>query len=307
MSAGSRNPTTSGWRAFQRSRPPLTSAFVAARAISMTGHARPAAARRCRARALPLGRQAGVRVARGDRRRTCLRHLGRRAAVHAAARVLAVCPTLPRRLDPRRLALLLRVVGRPRGVALAFRFIAGGQLQQRVKGAGGRIDPGPGIAPRGIDRRHGGQGEVLRHHVGHLVPAQRERDPGVGERPDGVGGGHGPVLRVLVVVQEHAVPLLLPPARGGDRRRPPLHVPRQRQRGAPDLRVRPAPLDPDVRRGSRGNRTSSASRPGRPPPATPARPAPPREPGTRARPAPGRGPPAARRDGPGRRLGRGAG
>ena len=40
--------------------------------------------------------------------------------------------------------------------------------------------------------------------------------------------------------------LLLPPPRGRDRRRPPLHVPGQRQRRAPDLRVRPARLDPHV-------------------------------------------------------------
>ena len=45
----------------------------------------------------------------------------------------------------------------------------------------------------------------------HLVPAQAARHARVGRRAHRVGGGDGAVAGVLVVVDEHAVALLLPP------------------------------------------------------------------------------------------------
>ena len=50
------------------------------------------------------------------------------------------------------------------------------------------------------------------------LPVERRRHPRVGLRPHRVGGGDGAVLRVLVVVDEDAVALLLPPLAGGDAR-----------------------------------------------------------------------------------------
>ena len=204
-----------------------------------------AAPRGSRPGALPLGRQARVAVAGCDGRGALRGDLRGRPAVLATTLVVLVGLALPGRLDSRRLALLLRVVRRPRRVAHALRLV-------RARAPAAR----PASRRRRRSRRrrhralvepgHGRQREVLGHDVGDLVPAQRERDPRVGERPDGIGRGHRPVLRVLVVVEEHAVALLLPPLRGRDRGRPALDVARQRERGAPDLPVRPARLDPDV-------------------------------------------------------------
>ena len=129
MSAGSRKATTSGWRAFQRSRPSSASAFDAAREISTTGIDRLPSAGRRGPGAFPFGRQAGVRVAgrhggcafRGD--------LRRRATAFAATRlVLGLRSPRLRRLDARRLAGLLGVVRRPGGVALTLGFVALAEL-----------------------------------------------------------------------------------------------------------------------------------------------------------------------------------
>ena len=71
--------------------------------------------------------------------------------------------------------------------------------------------PAPGSPMLGEPRRHGRERERLGLDVGHLVPAQRHRDARVGQRPDRVGRRDRPVLGVLVVVEEDAVALLLPP------------------------------------------------------------------------------------------------
>src|SRR5664280_120255 len=92
----------------------------------------------------------------------------------------------------------------------------------------------------------GPHGERRRVHGGHLVPGQRRRDARVGPGPDGVRAGDGAVLRVLVVVDEDAVALLLPPAARGELRNPALDVASECQRGATDLGEGPATLDPDV-------------------------------------------------------------
>ena len=107
------------------------------------------------------------------------------------------------------------------------------------------------------------QGEVAELGVGHLVPGQRRGDRGVGHRPHRVGGRHGAVLGVLVVVDEDAVALLLPPLAGGDVGRAPLDLAGHGQGGAAHLGEAPARARSARRRGSRASRRSSASRPGR--------------------------------------------
>ena len=88
--------------------------------------------------------------------------------------------------------------------------------------------------------------EVGRLAVGHLVPGERRRHARVGQRPHRVGRAGRAVLGVLVVVEEHAVALLLPPLRGRERGRAALDLARQRERGAAHLGERPARLDAHV-------------------------------------------------------------
>ena len=94
--------------------------------------------------------------------------------------------------------------------------------------------------------RHGGEREVGGVDVGHLLPGERRRDPRVGRRADGIGGCDGAILGVLVVVDEDAVPLLLPPFAGGELRRAALHLAGQGKRGRAHICERPALRDADV-------------------------------------------------------------
>ena len=140
------------------------------------------------------------------------------------------------------------------------------------------------------------QREVGRIAVVDLVPGQRRRDARVGRRPHRVGAGDGAVLRVLVVVEEHAVALFLPPLAGGERRRAPLDLARKRQRGAPHLVEASSAARCARRRGCRASRRSSASRPARSRRASRARRARPRGSAATRRPGPDRDRRAARRD-----------
>ena len=151
-----------------------------------------------------------------------------------------------RRLDARRLVERPRVVRGPGRVAQALGFVTRGQLEQAVQPADGLIDAFRRIAIAGEsirdrpDRPGGGV------HLGDLVPPQRQGGPGIRSRADRVRGGHRPVLRVLVVVEEHAVALLLPPLarrKVGDAL---FHVAGEGQGSPADLRERPAGLDPHV-------------------------------------------------------------
>jgi len=149
-------------------------------------------------------------------------------------------------LDAWRLALLLGVVRRPGGVGKPGGLLLAGQLEQRLDRPGRAIHPLRRITDGREAAGDGVDGEPLRLAAGHLVPVQGRRDTGIGGRADGVGRGDGPILRVLVVVEEDPVPLLLPPLGGGDLGSPSLHLPREGDRGPAHLGVGPAPLDPAV-------------------------------------------------------------
>ena len=100
---------------------------------------------------------------------------------------------------------------------------------------------------------------------------------------------------------------LLPPLARGERRRAPLDLARQRQRRAPDLVERPAPLDAHVDVHAARARRLRPARRGRDRRASRAPRRRPRESAATPRPAPDRDRRAARRDGRDRRRAPGAG
>ena len=107
------------------------------------------------------------------------------------------------------------------------------------------------------------QREVGGVAVVDLVPRQRRRHARVRRRPHRVGARDRAVLGVLVVVEEDAVALLLPPFARRETGRAPLDLAREARarRGAPRRTSSAARCG--RRRGCRASRTSSASRPGR--------------------------------------------
>src|SRR5262249_41415997 len=122
----------------------------------------------------------------------------------------------PRWGDARRLARLLGIVRRPGRVAEALGLLLRRPLEERVARPGMIVDAGMAVADAGEACRHGAEREVLRRAREQLVPRDRRRHARVGLRAHRVRPGHGAVLGVLVVVEEDAVPLLLPPLAGGD-------------------------------------------------------------------------------------------
>ena len=102
------------------------------------------------------------------------------------------------------------------------------------------------VAGAGESVRDGRERERLRLDQRDLVPGKRRRYARIRRRAHGICRGDRPVLRVLVVVDEHAVPLLLPPLAGGEGRRAPLHLPREGQGRRANFLEHPAPLDANV-------------------------------------------------------------
>ena len=99
------------------------------------------------------------------------------------------------------------------------------------------------IADRPEALRHGREREVGGVCCVHLVPRERRRYARVRGRPHRIGRSDGAVLGVLVVIDEHAVALFLPPLAGGELRGAPLDLARQRQRRPAHFAETPAPLD----------------------------------------------------------------
>ena len=89
-------------------------------------------------------------------------------------------------------------------------------------------------------------GEVGWLAVGDLMPVKRCGHAGVRKRAHGIRGACRAILRILVVVEEHAVTLFLPPLRAGQTGRAPLDCTRQRERRATYLAEGPALFDPYI-------------------------------------------------------------
>ena len=82
--------------------------------------------------------------------------------------------------------------------------------------------------------------------VGNLLPRERRRNPRVRQRTHGVSRAGRAVLGVLVVIEEDAVALFLPPLRRRQLRHAPLHRARECHRRTSDLRKRPLRMDTHV-------------------------------------------------------------
>src|SRR3989442_14290097 len=93
---------------------------------------------------------------------------------------------------------------------------------------------------------HSRQREIARLAARDLRPVERCRDRRVGCRPHRIGGRDGPVLRVLVVVDEHAVAFLLPPLARRELRRATLHLTRESKGCTPHLIETRLPVDANV-------------------------------------------------------------
>jgi hypothetical protein len=145
-----------------------------------------------------------------------------------------------------RLTFLLAVVRRPRRVALALSLLLLRQLEQTLERARMPIDPGMTIAKLYEAGRHRREREICQLADVDLVPRQRRRHARVRSRPHGIRARHRAVLRILVVVEEHAVTLFLPPLARRQIRRSPLDRARESQCGAAYLAEGPAPFDPRV-------------------------------------------------------------
>src|SRR5579864_5576763 len=99
------------------------------------------------------------------------------------------------------------------------------------------------VAVLGESRRNGENGKVGRVAVGNFVPVKRRGHAGVGQRANGIGRARGAILRVLVVVEEHAVTLLLPPFRTGKGGRAPFDFARKSECRTANLGEGPAWFD----------------------------------------------------------------
>ena len=152
------------------------------------------------------------RVRDDQQRRFCARRL-RRRFLH--------CRTHTRRSDTRRFAFHFTKVRRPGRIAQTFCLISRREFQQPFQRARFSVNPGVWITDLSESLRDRENVEVGRITVRNLVPAKRHGDSSVRQRPHRIGRARCAILRVLVVVEEHAVAFLLPPfelARAGARR-----------------------------------------------------------------------------------------
>jgi len=149
-------------------------------------------------------------------------------------------------LDAFGFAFLFDEVWRPGGVAEAFGFVAGGEGEELIERTGSGVHGFVGVADFGEALGHGQDGEVGWVGVGYLVPVERCGDACVGKRADGVGAGGGAVFGVLVVVEEDAVTLFLPPFGAGEGGDSPLDGACEGEGGAADFGEGPARVDADV-------------------------------------------------------------
>src|SRR3990170_2298840 len=105
------------------------------------------------------------------------------------------------------------------------------------------VDAGVPVADLLEAARHRGEREIRGIAIRHFLPGQRGGHARLWRRTDRIGRSDGAVLRVLVVVDEYAVALLLPPLAGGELGRAALDLARERERGAAHVVEFPARLD----------------------------------------------------------------
>ena len=151
-----------------------------------------------------------------------------------------------RRRYTRPFALHPAEVRGPGRVAKPGRLILRRELQQVVQRSGEQIHVRVRIAHGRETLRYGEHSEVRRFRIRRLVPEKRRGYARIGQRPNGISRAGGPILRILVVVEEDAVPLFLPPFRAGEGGRAPLHRARKSQSSPPHLSESPARVDAHV-------------------------------------------------------------
>src|SRR5439155_16271956 len=123
-----------------------------------------------------------------------------------------------RRWRPRGFARRFCVLRGPRRVTLPVTLLTLRKLEQALEGIGAHIEGTMRVTDARVALRHGDHREIRRIGLGDFAPFERRRNTRVGRRPNGVSTGDGTVFRVLVVVDEHAVSLFLPPFAGRERR-----------------------------------------------------------------------------------------
>jgi len=131
---------------------------------------------------------------------------------------------------PRRIAGPLRVVQREQGVYRCATIV-----HPRVQ-----------VAEPREARGHGREREIAGIAAIELAPLDRRRHGGALGRAHGVCRRDRAVLCVLVVVDEHPVPLFFPPLARRESWRSTLDVARERQCGPSNLVEGPSWLDPNV-------------------------------------------------------------
>src|SRR5579875_1882962 len=110
----------------------------------------------------------------------------------------------------------------------------------------GAVDVPMRVTPFSETPRHAKDGEIARLAVGYLMPIKRRGHASIGQRAHRIRRARGAILRVLVVIEEHAVALLLPPFGAGQRRGAALDFARERQRGPAHLVEGPARMNSHI-------------------------------------------------------------
>src|SRR5215216_5278137 len=183
----------------------------------------------------------------GDRGRNRHRSVpgSRTGPERTRARALARRFLRARRLHPLWLAGHLRELRRVGRFGDALLLVALDPLEELAEVAYGLVDPRLDVTELREALRHRPQREVLDLDVRQLVPRHRRRDRGVRPRPHRVRRRDRPVPRVLVVVDEDAASaLLLPPRRRDLLRQAALDLTREGERAAAHFRKAPIRLDP---------------------------------------------------------------
>ena len=165
-------------------------------------------------------------------------------------------------LDTRRLPCLLLVLRRPGCVSHPLLLVTFRQLEQGIDRTRMAIDVGMTIANLTKATRHRLQVEILRLALSNFAPGQGRGYARIRLWPHRVSARDCPILRVLVVIEEDAMPLFLPPFARRQRWRTPLDFSSEGQRRTADLAKRPSAIDANVDMNA-ATLTSLASQPGR--------------------------------------------